>query len=115
MAALVCGLIKDKRIETTLPKAKVTRQAAEQMVTLARQGTLAARRRAIAALRRPAVVRELFDGIVPQLKDRHGGYTRITKLGHRLGDGAEVAVVEWVDVAAPVRVKPEDPAKPDKA
>ena len=67
VAALVCGLIKDKRIETTLPKAKVTRQAAERVVTLARKGSLAARRQAVAQLRRPTVVKELFEGIVPQL------------------------------------------------
>lgn len=103
VSALLCGLIQDKRITTTLPKAKVTRQAAEKMVTLARKGTLAARRLAVARLRRTACVRELFDTIVPRLASRQGGYTRIVKIGHRGGDAADLAIVEWVDIALEVQ------------
>lgn len=103
-AALICGLITDKRIKTTLPKARVARRAAEKMVTLARKGTLSARRAVLSSLHREECVRELFDGIVPKVAGRKGGYTRIIKLGSRGGDGSEVALLEWVDVAAPVKV-----------
>ena len=108
VSALLCGLITDKRITTTLVKAKLTRQAAEKMVTAARKGTLAARRRASAALHRPACVKELFDAIVPKVQERKGGYTRVIKLGHRVGDCADLAMVEWLDVAAPVTVPAVD-------
>jgi large subunit ribosomal protein L17 len=100
VAALVCGLITRKRITTTVTKAKVTRQAAERLVTVARKGTLAARRQAGAALGQPACVRELFDTIVPRMDGRNGGYTRVVKLGTRTGDGAEMAILEWVEPAA---------------
>lgn len=114
LAALVCGLISRKRITTTLQKAKLARSAADKIVTLGRRGTLDARRQVTAALQQTLCVRELFDTIVPQLKDRQGGYTRIIKLGHRGGDGAEMALLEWVDVAAPVKVVEETPAKTSK-
>jgi len=104
VSALLCGLITDKRITTTLVKAKLTRQAAEKMVTGARKGTLAARRQAAAALRRPDCVKELFDVIVPKVLTRPGGYTRVVKLGHRVGDCADLALVEWIDVAVPVKI-----------
>lgn len=106
VGALVCGLIKEKRITTTLPKARVARRAAEKMVTLARKGTLASRRQALAMLRREPCVQELFNKIVPGVQDRKGGFTRIVKLGSRGGDGAEMAILEWVDVQpAPRKVK----------
>jgi large subunit ribosomal protein L17 len=102
LAALVCGLIKEKRIKTTLPKARVTRSLAEKMVTLGRQGTLHARRQAIATLRQPDRVGILFDEIAPRFEGRNGGYTRIVKLGRRSSDGSEMAILEWVDnVTAP--------------
>ena len=96
VASLVCGLIQEKRIQTTLPKAKIARRAAEKMVTLARSNTVAARREAVAQLRRKHCVRELFDTIAPQYEGRSGGYTRIVRLGARVGDGAEMAMLEWV-------------------
>ena len=114
VADLICGLIQRKRITTTLQKANMTRQTADKMVTLAKQGTVAARRRAVAALRQAPCVRELFENIVPQLKARQGGYTRVVKLGHRGGDGAEMALLEWVDIAPAVKVVAETPAKSDK-
>ena len=102
LAALVCGLIKEKRIKTTLPKARVTRSLAEKMVTLGRQGTLHARRQAIATLRQPDRVGILFDEIAPGFEGRNGGYTRIVNLGRRSSDGSEMAILEWVDnVTAP--------------
>ncbi len=98
LAGLVGALIFEKRISTTLAKAKATARLAEKMVTLAKRGTLADRRRAIAVLRRPDRVKMLFDDIAPQCKDRSGGYTRIIKLARWRKDGASLALVEWVNI-----------------
>lgn len=104
LANQVCSLISAKRIKTTLPKARATRSLAEKMVTLGKAGDLAARRRALAALRSPKAVSELFTSIAPAFKDRKGGYTRIYKLGKR-GDSAEVALLEWVNYVPPAPKK----------
>ena len=109
MSALVNALIEQRRIRTTLQKAKEARREAERMVTLAKKGTLAARRRVASKLRRPKNVGVLFDQLVPAMKDRKGGYTRIIKLDRRRSDGAERVFLEWVDVA-PVEKKKEEPA-----
>jgi large subunit ribosomal protein L17 len=101
MASLVCHLIEEKRIKTTLMKAKEARRVAEKMVTLGLKGTLAARRQAISILRRPERVATLFDDVAPKFKERPGGYTRITKLGQRRSDGSEMAILEWVGVDVP--------------
>ncbi len=106
LAAVVCGLILEKRVRTTLPKARAARRLAERMVTLGKQGTLAARRRAAAVLRRPAPVKQLFEEIAPRCASRAGGYTRIIKLDDRRSDGAAMAMLEWVDVAYVSRRKP---------
>ncbi len=100
LASLVCGLITSKRIKTTLPKAKAARSLAEKMVTLGKEGTLASRRRAIARLRRKTKVAVLFNEIAPAYAGRAGGYTRIVKTGKRLGDNAEMAILEFVDYDA---------------
>jgi large subunit ribosomal protein L17 len=102
MASLVCNLIERKRIKTTLPKAKEARKLAEQMVTLARKGTLAARRTAIAELRQESKVVELFSKVVPDLAGRASGFTRILRVGPRVSDGSEMAILEWV-VLQPVQ------------
>ena len=119
LASLVCGLIKEKRIRTTLAKAKETRRMAERMVTVGRTAAqpgraLAARRRAIALLRHEEPVRRLLEDIVPKFEGRNGGYTRILKLGRRRSDGAEMALLEWVGIEVPdkrrkkkVETKPE--------
>ena len=99
MASLVVNLILRDRIRTTLPKAKQARRDAEKIVTLARKGTLAARRLTAARLRRPEAVARLFETVVPLLNGRQGGYTRIAKLGTRRGDGASMAIIEWVGLA----------------
>jgi large subunit ribosomal protein L17 len=101
MASLVCNLIAEKRITTTLPKAREARRLAEKMVTTARKGTLAARRRALAVLRQEKHVVTLFDDIAPRYTDRPGGYTRILKTGQRPSDGSEMAILEWVDMEVP--------------
>lgn len=102
LANLVCALISEKRIKTTLPKAKAARSLAEKMVTLGKKGTLADRRNAISKLRQPAAVKELFDNIAPVFAERAGGYTRIVKLGRRMSDSSEMAILEWVELPAPV-------------
>ena len=106
LAAVVCGLILEKRVRTTLPKARAARRLAERMVTLGKKGTLAARRRAAAALRRPAPVKQLFEEIAPKCAGRAGGYTRIIKMNDRRSDGSTMALLEWVDVAHVSRRKP---------
>ena len=103
LANLVCALIDNKRIKTTLPKAKAARSLAEKMVTLGKKGTLAARRQAISTLKQADSVKELFDSIAPTFAGRAGGYTRIVKLGRRISDSSEMVLLEWVDsIAAPV-------------
>ena len=101
LANQVCSLILEKRIKTTLPKAKATRSLAEKMVTLGKQGTLAARRKAVSTLKSTTAVKALFDEIAPGYAARSGGYTRITKLGPRMSDGSEMAILEWVEAAEP--------------
>jgi large subunit ribosomal protein L17 len=102
LANLVCALIDNKRIKTTLPKARAARSLAEKMVTLGKKGTLAARRQAIATLKNEKSVKELFENVAPAFADRNGGYTRIIKLGRRISDSSEMVLLEWVDaVAAP--------------
>ena len=119
MKSLVTNLILAESIETTLPKAKQARKDAEKIVTLARKGTLAARRLASARLQQPKAVQKLFDKIVPAMKDRKGGYTRILKLGNRKGDGAPTCLLQWVvmpkeqkkEEAAPAAEAPAAEAK----
>jgi large subunit ribosomal protein L17 len=105
VASLVTNLILRDRIRTTLQKARAARRDAEKMVTLARKGTLASRRLAAARLRRPEAVARLFEKIVPAMDGRKGGYTRIVKVGQRLGDAAEMAFLEWVAVITPAPVE----------
>ena len=99
LSSMVANFIEEQRIETTVSKAKLTRSLAEKMVTLAKRGTLAARRDALAVLRHRKHVKKLFEAIAPQYKDRQGGYTRITRLGRRGSDGSEMAILEWVNLA----------------
>ena len=96
MKSLVTNLILAESIETTLPEAKQARKDAEKIVTVARKGTLAARRLASARLQQPKAVQKLFDKIVPAMEGRKGGYTRILKLGTRKGDGAPTCLLQWV-------------------
>lgn len=97
MSSLVTNLILEDTIKTTLPKAKQARRDAEKIVTLARKGTLAARRLAASRLQSPAAVKRLFDEVVPRLQGRAGGYTRIIKTGFRRGDAAEMCILQWVE------------------
>jgi len=91
------ALFTHERIVTTVAKAKELRPLAERMVTLARTGSLPARRKVLTMVPDKDVVRRLFDDIAPRFMDRPGGYTRIMRLGRRRGDGAEMAIIEFVD------------------
>ena len=112
MRGLVTNLIIAESIKTTLPKAKQARKDAEKAVTIAKKGTLAARRLAASRLTEPKAVQKLFDKIAPAMKDRNGGYTRIVKLGTRKGDAAEMCILQWVTAgeAAPA-AEANEPAK----
>jgi large subunit ribosomal protein L17 len=96
LANLTTSLINEGKVETTLAKAKSVRPLAEKMITKARKGDLHSRRIVLRTIRDNEAVTKLFDEVAPQYADRPGGYTRITKLGPRRGDGAEMAVIELV-------------------
>ncbi len=96
-ANLTSELIQHGRIRTTLAKAKEVRPVAEQMITLGKRGDLHARRQALSELSQDKfLVHKLFEEIAPRYAERPGGYTRIIKLGPRLGDAAEMAYIELV-------------------
>jgi large subunit ribosomal protein L17 len=94
---MITSLFVHERIRTTVNKAKVARRAAERMITLAKRNTLHARRLAYRRVRDAEVLQKLFAVLGPRYQDRPGGYTRITRLEPRLGDGAEQAFLELVD------------------
>lgn len=96
LRGLVAGLIHHGRITTTVAKAKETRVMAERLITHGKKGTLHHRRLALAQLPDQAAVRKVFDELAPRYAQRPGGYTRITKLGPRLGDGAPMGLIELV-------------------
>ena len=93
------SLLTHEVIKTTLPKAKELRRVVEPMITLAKEPTVANRRLAFSRLRDRDVVVKLFDELGPRFKARPGGYTRILKMGFRVGDNAPMALVELVDRA----------------
>ena len=95
------SLITHEAIKTTLPKAKELRMAVEPLITLAKEATLAHRRLAFDRTRDRDVVAKLFNDLGPRYKARPGGYTRILKMGFRVGDNAPMAFVELVDRPAP--------------
>ena len=93
---LVQDLLKHGRIKTTEPKAKEIRPMAEKIITLARDGSVHARRQALRFVYDADVVAYVFSEVGPKYANRPGGYTRIVKLGPRLGDGAPMAIIELV-------------------
>jgi large subunit ribosomal protein L17 len=103
LSHLVCALINEGRIKTTVSKAKEARRLAEKMVTLGRKQSIssarnvAARRLAVARLHKRDCVKKLFDEVVPQMEGRAGGYTRMIKLGRRRSDSSEMVLLEWVE------------------
>src|SRR6266487_3140588 len=108
----VCSLIEHQRIATTLAKAKAVRPLAEKMVTLGKNGSIHARRTALAVLRQKNAVKKLFEDIAQRSAERNGGYTRIIRLGRRKSDSAPMAFIEWVDAKRAIE---EKPAKGKKA
>jgi large subunit ribosomal protein L17 len=97
LANLATALFEHGRITTTEAKAKRLRPLAERLITFAKRGDLHARRRVLTVVRDKGVVHELFTEIGPRYENRHGGYTRITKVGPRKGDNAPMAVIELVE------------------
>jgi large subunit ribosomal protein L17 len=93
---LVTNLFRYEKIVTTEAKAKEVRGLAEKMITLGKEGSLASRRRALAFVYNKKIVDKLFDELATRYAERAGGYTRIVKLGRRLGDGAPMAQLEMV-------------------
>ena len=95
-ANMAVSLFRHEQIKTTLPKAKELRRVAEPLITLAKTASVANRRRAFARLREREIVTKLFDELGPHFADRPGGYLRILKCGHRIGDNAPMAFVQLV-------------------
>ena len=94
---LACQLITHKKIKTTDPKAKELRSFIEPLITLAKKNDLHSRRLVIKKIPRKNIVRILFEEIAPVFSERPGGYTRITKIGHRDNDKAPVSIIEFVE------------------
>ena len=97
LANMACSLIEHKRINTTLAKAKALQQFVEPLITKSKTDTTHSRRIVFKNLRSKQGAAEMFREIAPKIADRPGGYTRIIKLGNRLGDNAEMAMIELVD------------------
>lgn len=115
---MVTSLLQHERVTTTDAKAKELRSIAEKMITLGKRGDLHAVRLAAAYIRDKKVVTKLFETIAPRFKERNGGYTRIVKLGQRLGDNAQVSVIELVEEQlekAPAKKAPVKRATKPKA
>ena len=119
LSNMASSLILHKRIETTIAKAKAVRQFVEPLVTRSKEDTTHSRRVVFSYLKQKEAVVELFRTIAPKIAERPGGYTRILKTGFRLGDGADMCIIEFVDfneayttgvapaAAAPVEAKPK--------
>ncbi|EDP72079.1 50S ribosomal protein L17 [Flavobacteriales bacterium ALC-1] len=97
LANMACSLIEHKRINTTVAKAKALKQFVEPMITKSKTDTTHNRRVVMSKLRQKDAVTELFRDVAAKVADRPGGYTRIIKLGNRLGDNADMAMIELVD------------------
>ena len=94
---MVTDLLRHGQIKTTIAKAKAIRPLTEKMVSLGKGGTLHDRRQAAAFITDKSVLKTVFDDIAPRFQERNGGYTRITRLGVRPGDAAEMALIELID------------------
>jgi len=118
MRNMVTSLLEHGRITTTDSRAKELRKLVDRMITLGKRGDLHARRQATAVLRTKEIVGKLFEQIGPRYKDRPGGYTRIIKLGNRLGDNAPQSIIELVEeefTAKPKKAAPAPKAEVKKA
>ncbi|MFO7734176.1 MAG: 50S ribosomal protein L17 [Candidatus Aminicenantes bacterium] len=108
---LVTSFLERERMRTTLVKARTARPIAEKMITLAKRGTLHARRQALAYMTKESAVKKLFDEIGPRFSERPGGYTRIVKLAPRAGDGAQMAMLELIGSEYKKKAKKKKDAK----
>lgn len=97
LRSLATSVLKHKRIKTTLAKAKEARTFVEKLITKAKRNDLHSKRLIMSEIKDKEVVKELFAEIVPKIGDRPGGYTRVIKLGARVGDAAQMAILELVD------------------
>ena len=96
LRAMVTFLLENGKIETTVTRAKEVRAMAEKYITLAKTNTLASKRQAWAFITKEDVVAKLYNEIAPKYADKNGGYCRITKIGPRRGDAAEMAIIELI-------------------
>jgi large subunit ribosomal protein L17 len=108
---LVTSFLEKERMRTTLVKARTARPIAEKMITLAKRGTLHARRQALAYMTKESAVKKLFEEIGPRFSERPGGYSRIVKLGPRAGDGAQMAMLELIGSEYQKKAKKKKEAK----
>ncbi len=108
LIALATALLKHKRIKTTLAKAKETRGFVEKLITKAKKGDLHAHKQVMDVIKDKETVKELFAEILQKIGDRPGGYTRVVKLGNRLGDAAQMAIIELVDYNDIITAKAEE-------
>jgi large subunit ribosomal protein L17 len=111
---LVTNLIEKERIHTTLRRAKATRPLAERMITLGKRDSLHARRQAASFLQTPEATQKLFSDLAPRFADRPGGYTRIIRVGWRIGDGAELAILELLGSELQKKEKKAKKEKPEE-
>lgn len=111
---LVTNLIEKERIHTTLRRAKATRPLAERMITLGKRDSLHARRQAASFLQTPEATQKLFSDLAPRFADRPGGYTRIIRVGWRIGDGAELAILEFLGSELKKKEKKAKKEKPEE-
>jgi large subunit ribosomal protein L17 len=108
LRSLATSLFRHKRIRTTLAKAKETRSFAETLITKARKNDLHSKRQVMSEIHDKEVVKELFGDILEKIGDRAGGYTRVIKLGKRIGDAADIAILELVDFNEVMKAKDEE-------
>lgn len=96
LRAMVTFLLENGKLETTVTRAKEVQAMTEKYITIGKDNTLAAKRQALSFITKEDVVKKLFDEIAPSYASRNGGYTRVTRIGPRRGDAAEMAVIELV-------------------
>src|SRR5919202_1765811 len=107
---LAVAVLRYERVKTTEAKAKEVRRLVDKIVTLGRDGSLTARRRALALTRDRLIVEKVFSDLRDRFADRTSGYTRLVRLGHRVGDGAPMMLIELLE-GTPAQAKPEAPAE----
>ncbi|MCL6494661.1 MAG: 50S ribosomal protein L17 [Ignavibacterium sp.] len=108
LRSLATSVLKHKRIKTTLAKAKEARTFVEKLITKAKRNDLHSKRLIASEIKDKEVIKELFSEIVPKIGERPGGYTRVIKLGNRVGDAAQMAILELVDYNEVANKKAEE-------